>query len=46
MAVANGVETEAQKDFLISHKCDFLQGYLFCHPLPAEQITEYIKSSI
>ena len=41
--VAEGVETEAQKDFLISHKCDTLQGYLFSRPLPADKVMEYIK---
>ena len=33
--VGEGVETEAQRDFLIEHRCDFMQGYLFSKPLPA-----------
>lgn len=33
--VAEGVETTAQRDFLISHRCDKLQGYLFGKPEPA-----------
>lgn len=36
--VAEGVETETQRDFLIKHNCDYLQGYLFSKPLPAEDI--------
>jgi diguanylate cyclase (GGDEF)-like protein/PAS domain S-box-containing protein len=35
--VAEGVETEAQRDFLVRHQCDYLQGYLFSRPVPAEQ---------
>lgn len=34
--VAEGVETTTQRDFLISHRCDKLQGYLFGKPEPAE----------
>ncbi|MFZ6646042.1 EAL domain-containing protein [Undibacterium sp. TJN25] len=38
--VAEGVETEAQANYLRRHQCDELQGYLLCRPEPAEQITE------
>ncbi|OOG38696.1 EAL domain-containing protein [Rhodanobacter sp. C05] len=31
--VAEGVETEQHFEFLRSHACDELQGYLFCRPL-------------
>lgn len=44
--VAEGVETEAQKDFLKSHKCDTLQGYLFSRPLPASEVLQYIKKNL
>jgi diguanylate cyclase (GGDEF)-like protein/PAS domain S-box-containing protein len=37
--VAEGVETQAQKDFLISIGCDHMQGYLFSKPLPPKEIT-------
>lgn len=43
--VAEGVETEAQKDFLVSHKCDTLQGYLFSRPIPSDEILKYIKQN-
>jgi diguanylate cyclase (GGDEF)-like protein/PAS domain S-box-containing protein len=41
--VAEGVETEAQRTFLTSHRCDILQGYLFSRPLPADQFMAYMK---
>jgi len=35
MVIAEGVETEAQRDFLDSNGCHAFQGYLFSKPLPA-----------
>jgi diguanylate cyclase (GGDEF)-like protein len=35
--VAEGVETAAQRDALLAMGCDAFQGYLFSHPLPAEE---------
>lgn len=32
--VAEGVETEAQRDFLLANGCNLLQGYLFGRPQP------------
>lgn len=32
--VAEGVETQAQRDFLLANGCDLLQGYLFGRPQP------------
>ena len=36
--IAEGVETEAQRDFLIAHGCTQMQGYHFCHPITVTEI--------
>jgi EAL domain-containing protein (putative c-di-GMP-specific phosphodiesterase class I) len=36
--VAEGVETPAQLEFLRTHGCDTIQGYLLSKPLPAEEL--------
>jgi diguanylate cyclase (GGDEF)-like protein/PAS domain S-box-containing protein len=35
--IAEGVETEAQRDFLLQNECLAYQGFLFCKPIPIEQ---------
>jgi EAL domain-containing protein (putative c-di-GMP-specific phosphodiesterase class I) len=35
--VAEGVETEHQRDFLLANGCDVIQGYLFSPPVPADE---------
>ena len=42
--VAEGVETEQQKAFLIDNGCDYLQGYFFSKPLPADEIPLFLRS--
>jgi len=37
-ALAEGVETKAQLQFLRSRGCDYFQGYLFCRPKAAAEI--------
>ena len=36
LVVAEGVEYEEQRQYLVAHNCDFLQGYLLSKPLDAE----------
>jgi diguanylate cyclase (GGDEF)-like protein/PAS domain S-box-containing protein len=42
--VAEGVEEASQRAFLRDQGCDVMQGYLFCHPLPVEELTELLRS--
>lgn len=35
--VAEGVATQAQRDFLVAHGCDVLQGYLLGRPVAMEE---------
>jgi len=44
--VAEGVETEAQRDYLIRHQCDFMQGFLFSKPLSAEDFVAFIGEQL
>jgi EAL domain-containing protein (putative c-di-GMP-specific phosphodiesterase class I) len=43
--VAEGVETEAQKDCLRSFQCEQIQGYLSSPPLPAKEATQLLRNS-
>jgi diguanylate cyclase (GGDEF)-like protein/PAS domain S-box-containing protein len=40
--VAEGVETDEQLDFLKSHKCDVVQGYLLSQPLSENAVADYL----
>ena len=40
--VAEGVESEAQADFLRSIGCDELQGYLYGHPIAADKFRQML----
>ena len=42
-AVAEGVETQEQKDFLASFGCTNMQGFLFAQPVPAEQFRSLLE---
>lgn len=42
--LAEGVENEYQRDFLIAHDCDFAQGYLYKAPDTPDKIFEFLKS--
>jgi diguanylate cyclase (GGDEF)-like protein/PAS domain S-box-containing protein len=41
--VAEGVETETQRQFLISLGCDLMQGFLFSRPMTAELLEQLFR---
>jgi EAL domain-containing protein (putative c-di-GMP-specific phosphodiesterase class I) len=41
--IAEGVETQAQLDFLADAGCHAYQGYFFCRPLPIEGFEEWME---
>lgn len=42
--VAEGVETQAQIDFLKKNNCNYAQGYLFSKPINADKFTELLAN--
>jgi predicted signal transduction protein with EAL and GGDEF domain len=42
--IAEGVETEAEKDWLRSFQCEEMQGYLSSPPLPAPEATKLLQN--
>jgi EAL domain-containing protein (putative c-di-GMP-specific phosphodiesterase class I) len=43
--IAEGVETEAQRQLLLKNGCTHYQGYLFGRPVPIEQLDALLKQS-
>ena len=42
--LAEGVETQAQLDFLRGHSCDGFQGYLRSRPVPADAFSVLLQA--
>lgn len=42
--VAEGVETQEQRDFLVSVGCDMMQGYLFGRPMAPDALADMLRS--
>jgi diguanylate cyclase (GGDEF)-like protein len=43
--IAEGVETQSQYDFLKFNNCDQVQGFLFCRPLPPDELIELLRKN-
>jgi diguanylate cyclase (GGDEF)-like protein/PAS domain S-box-containing protein len=41
--IAEGVETESQRDLLKNFGCHIIQGYFYSRPLPAAEFEEFVK---
>jgi EAL domain-containing protein (putative c-di-GMP-specific phosphodiesterase class I) len=41
--VAEGVETQKQVNFLSAIGCDYMQGYFFARPMPADQLLQFME---
>jgi diguanylate cyclase (GGDEF)-like protein len=41
--IAEGVENEAQRDFLKAHHCDEMQGYFFSRPVPPQECEVFLR---
>ena len=42
-AIAEGVETRVQVDFLLEHGCDFVQGFFYSEALPHAEFIKFIE---
>ena len=40
--LAEGVESAEQESYLLAHGCSESQGYYYCRPLPALEVTQYL----
>ncbi|WP_294963731.1 EAL domain-containing protein [Sulfurimonas sp.] len=41
--IAEGVESNEQRNFILENGCRFIQGYLYSHPLSIEDMTKYLQ---
>ncbi len=42
--IAEGVEKQNQKEFLVQHGCDHIQGYYYSKPLSEKEMEQYLRS--
>jgi len=43
MVVAEGIEEEAQREFLLEHGCDRFQGFLLGRPMPLDDLKAWLE---
>ncbi len=43
--IAEGVETEGQREFLRDHGCVTCQGFLFCRPVPLDEFERFARQN-
>lgn len=43
--IAEGVETQAQFDYLKSQECELFQGYLFSRPVPIAEFDQLVLNA-
>jgi len=42
--VAEGVQTQAQLDFLRKLDCELVQGYIYSRPLPEQELAAFLST--
>jgi diguanylate cyclase (GGDEF)-like protein/PAS domain S-box-containing protein len=42
--IAEGVETQRQREILEEIGCEYLQGYLYARPMPAQEFLDYVSA--
>jgi len=40
--IAEGVETQAQRDFIVENGCNNIQGYFYSKPIPADEMRKFL----
>ncbi|MCC7091361.1 MAG: EAL domain-containing protein [Nitrosomonas sp.] len=43
--VAEGVENQAQLEFLKKYDCELIQGYFYCRPVPADELANFVAQN-